>query len=133
MIDSATNDGDGMASQVCYASLALYSKQKIEEEISAALGATPTLVGNRRGIFSWIFSTQDVTGLETVEDHVQSIRRHFAAHTEELVRLSKSGCEVRVWIYFGIAEVNRSFVLSAELIDWLSRFEADVCVDVWSN
>jgi hypothetical protein len=118
--------------QVCYASLAIYSGQQIKEVLSQALQVSPSLVGEKRGCFSWIYSTQDDLKSERIEDHLEALRSRFACHTDQLIRFVQEGCEVRVWIYYGVGEVNGSFVLDPSLIAWLSSFSADICVDVWS-
>ncbi|WP_162435336.1 DUF4279 domain-containing protein [Pseudoxanthomonas koreensis] len=120
-----------MSSSVCYASLAIYAKHDREAEIVDLLGSAPSLAGERRGTFSCIYSTRDVLEHASVEEHVQYLQEKFSDSTQALTRLSDEGCEIRVWIYFGVAQVNRAFVLQDGFIKWLSLFNADVCVDAW--
>lgn len=122
-----------MTSQICYASLAIYTKSNRENEISEFLGTSPTLVGERRGTFSWIYSTKDSPGIATVEEHLQCIREKFEQATHALTRLSSEDGEIRVWIYLGLAEINHAFVLPEDFIKWLASFSADICVDTWAD
>lgn len=119
-----------MTSGVCYASLAIYAKRDREAEIVGLLG-TPSLTGEKRGNFSYIYSTRGTIEHASVEEHLHYIQDRFSGSTEALVRLSEEGCEMRVWIYFGVAQVNHAFVLQESFIKWLSSFSADVCVDAW--
>ena len=121
-----------MKSQICYASLAIYSTHKLEEKISEALRTPPSITGERAGNFSWIYSTQNALTDKGVEHHLELLRHHFGDSTQELIRLAREGCEIRLWVYFGAEEINSSFVLEAKLLAWLSSFDADVCVDVWN-
>ena len=122
-----------MVSSICYASLAIYAKRDREEEIAGLLGDTPTLTGERRGIFSCIYSTRGVVESASIEEHLQCIKDKFSDATQALVRLSGDGCEMRIWIYFGVAETNHAFVLQDGFIRWIASFGADVCVDAWGK
>lgn len=120
-----------MTSNVCYASLAIYAKRDREAEVVSLLGDAPSLTGERRGTFSYIYSTRGAFESASIEEHLQYIQDRFLASTQALVSLSAEGCEMRIWIYFGIAEINRAFVMRDGFIKWLSLFGADVCVDAW--
>lgn len=117
----------------CYASLAIYSGRNREEEISEALRVSPSLVGERKGIFSWIYSTQNEPHCRTIEQHLRFLKRRIGSGKQELVRFEEEGCEIRIWVYFGIEEMNGSFVLEPNFLAWLSSFGADICVDVWAK
>jgi len=117
--------------QVCYASLAIYSKRERQEEISRTLDISPTTHRETSGVFSWIFSTKDNQSCTDLEQHLKLLRHRFDGVTEKLVRLSRDDCEMRLWIYFGAEEINSSILLEEELVAWLARFRADVYVDVW--
>lgn len=122
-----------MKQQICYASLAVYSKQDMVQEIGEALRQEPSRTGQRNGTYSWIYSTQDAASCSTVEQHVSLLKATLDPSTQALIRLSKNGCEIRAWIYFGLIDTNQAFVMSAEFITWLASFGADICVDAWSN
>jgi len=122
-----------MTSNVCYASLAIYTKHDREAEIIGLLGDAPSLTGERRGTFSYIYSTRNMIENASIEEHLQCIQDRFSDLTQALVSLSDEGCEMRIWIYFGVAGINRAFVLQGGLIKWMSSFGADVCVDAWAE
>lgn len=122
-----------MTSQICYASLAIYTKSNRENEISELLAVSPSLVGERRGTFSWIYSTKDSPNIASVEKHLRCIREKFEHTTHVLTRLSSEGGEIRVWIYLGLSEINHAFVLPDDFIKWLASFDADICVDTWAD
>ncbi|MEO8460331.1 MAG: hypothetical protein ABI451_07370 [Dokdonella sp.] len=121
-----------MTQRVCYASLAIYSKSNVLEEISGALQKQPVLTGDRAGKISWIYSTRDELRDGSIEDHLKSLKLQFNGVTQELTRFSKKGLDIRVWIYFGAKDVNQSFLLSEDFLTWISMFGADICVDVWN-
>jgi len=118
---------------IFYTSLAIYSKQDISDEIERVLEVIPTRTGEKGGTFSWIYSTQGASNCHTIEEHLQLLKSQFYKKTHELNVLSAEMSEIRVWIYFGMEDVNQAFIVSPELISWLSVFGADVCVDVWSR
>lgn len=126
-----TSESKGSGKQVVYASLAIYSPGNREGEISRALKMPASLVGERRGTFSWIYSTKGDMRYGTVEQHLQALKDCFAGVSHELSRFAANGCDMRIWIYFETSELNTAFVLEPDFIAWLSSFGADVCVDVW--
>lgn len=120
-------------SQVFYASLAIYSSRNMVEEISEGLQIQPSTTGERAGVFSWIYSTRNSRNCKNVEQHLQLLRRKFADSTQQLVRFTGEGCEITVWVFFGVGkEINSCIALDVELLAWLSSFGADVCIDVWN-
>ena len=122
-----------MKSSRFYASIAIYSKRNMAQEISDYLQITPSTATEKNGIFSWIYSTIDAANCGSLEQHVELLRSTFIGRTSELTALSSAGCEFRVWIYFASGEINQAFVLSPEFIKWISVFDSDIYVDVWSQ
>lgn len=117
----------------CYASLAIYSKTDREDEISNALQMPPSVAREKAGNFSWIYSTRDVLDREkSVEQHLQFLKCNLCERTSQLIGLARDGCEIRLWIYFDSDEINSAFVCEVEFINWLSSFDADICVDIWN-
>ena len=117
---------------VCYVSLAIYSKKEFGEKVSEVLQISPSFVGERNGIYSWIWSTKDELQKGSVEDHFNLLENIFFTRTQKLIDLNSDNFDIRVWIYFGLNESNRSFVIDSKLLMWLSSFGSDVCVDAWS-
>lgn len=119
-----------------YASLAVYSENDLLDEISRGLGAKPSRSGKKNDYFFWVYSTKDISPAENIEWHLQHLKSTFLDQTQELARLVNDGKQVRIWIYFGYGGyndgINGSFVLSDEIINWISSFKGDIYVDVWS-
>ncbi len=122
-----------MNQQICYASIAIYSKHNAETEITSALGISPSRTGERNGTFSWIYSSQGLSEGGTAEEHACLLKDVFEKKTSQLTRLSEEGAEIRIWVYFGIREINESFVLDKDFVKWISLFDADIYVDVWKS
>lgn len=122
-----------MKQQVCYTSLAIYSKQDITQDVCEALQRAPSRTGERNGTYSWIYSTQNESGISTVEQHIDLLKEYLNVGTEALIRMSREGCEMRVWIYFGLTDANQAFVVPPRFLAWLASFGADICVDIWSD
>lgn len=120
------------AAPVYYASLAIYAKRNMAAEIAQALNTSPSFVGEKRGNFSWICSTQGDSTCSGIEQHLQLLKRRFGGVTDELIRFANEGCEIRIWVYFGMNGINGAFVLEPEFLAWLASFSADICIDVWS-
>lgn len=121
-----------MGQPVCYVSLAIYSKRECGNRVGEVLRISPSLVVERNGTYSWIWSTKDELEENSVEDHFRLIKKMFFTRTQELISLASDGFEIRLWIYFGLSEANRSFVVDTELLKWLSSFGSDICVDAWN-
>jgi hypothetical protein len=121
-----------MKSNVCYASLAIYSKVDFSNDIFRELDVAPSRSGEKAGNFHWIYSTQEA-GFRTVEKHLEQLMSWFEERTTGLKRLVDRGAEIRIWVYFGVAQINQAFVISPETIRWLAELGADVCVDVWTD
>ena len=122
-----------MKPQVCYASLAIYSKRDCLEEVSRVLDIAPTTYREKSGVFSWIYSTKDEKSCKDLEQHLKLLRHRFNEATDNLVRLSHGDFEIRLWVYFGVGEINSSILLEEELIAWLALFRSDIYVDVWAG
>lgn len=116
-----------------YATLAIYSKHPQTDAVTAMLEIEPTRVGEKRGIFSWLFSTAEINRSNRIEDHAEEILNVFGSRVEQLKELGSAGSEIRLWVYFGLSEPNQAFVLSPALVEFLSSLGADICVDVWSR
>lgn len=119
-----------------HASLAVYSKSDLIGEVSKSLGVKPSRSGKKNDYFFWIYSTQDIFPADNIEWHLLHLKSTFLSQTQDLARLVDDGMQVRIWIYFGYGGynggINGSFVLSNEIIDWISSFRGDIYVDVWS-
>ncbi|MCI4569371.1 DUF4279 domain-containing protein [Lysobacter sp. CFH 32150] len=116
-----------------YATLAIYSKHFKSDEVTALLEISPTRVGEKGRVFSWLLSTIEVLQSNRIEDHASEILKIFDPRRESLRKLALEGCEIRLWLYFGLDQPNRAFVVSPELIEFLGSLQADICIDVWSR
>ena len=133
--NSLMNAEDGKQNRF-YASLAAYSENDLIDELSRGLDAKPSRSGKRNDYFFWIYSTKDICFADSIEGHLLHLKSTFVSQTQELARLANEGAQIRIWIYFGYGGynggINGSFVLSDEIINWISSFKGDVSVDVWS-
>lgn len=116
-----------------YATLAIYSEGARDERITSLLEIEPTRIGEKRGVFSWLFSTIDLIHSNKPEDHTDEIINIFSSKADALRGLVHDGIEIRLWLYVATEEPNKSFVLSPELLGFLAKFKADVCVDIWDQ
>ena len=122
-----------MKPQTCYASLAIYSDRECLEKVGRVLDRKPTSYREKSGVFSWVYSTKDEKYCENLEQHLSLLRCRFDDVTENLVRLSHEGFDIRLWIYFVVEDINRSVLLEEKFIAWLVSFRADVYVDIWAR
>lgn len=125
--------GKKMKPQTCYASLAIYSDRECLEKVGRVLDRKPTSYREKSGVFSWVYSTKDEKYCENLEQHLSLLRCRFDDVTENLVRLSHEGFDIRLWIYFVVEDINSSVLLEEKFIAWLASFRADVYVDIWAR
>lgn len=119
-----------------YASLAVYSENDLIDEVSRGLDAKPSRSGKRNDYFFLIYSTKEISLADSIEGHLLHLKSTFVSQTHELARLANEGARIRIWIYFGYGGynggINGSFVLSDEIITWISSFKGEIYIDVWS-
>lgn len=131
-----TGKEDSSSENSFYASLAIYSKDSLSERIKINIDLIPQADGKRGDNFHWIFSTKEIFFSENIEDHLDFLKEKFIGSTKYLSSLKEEGAEFRVWIFFKYGGfnggINGSFVVSEEIVGWLSLFGADLYIDVWA-